>query len=294
MVLKLSRNIEGHNYHLFFDNFFTTCSLVDALLEKKIYSCGTARQSRRDFPKELKGLRLSRGDFVFRQKGDVVATVWRDKRDVTVISSMTSPEATTTVERRQPDGSVSDITCPEAITTYNKYMNGVDRGDQLRNYYRVRLKCMKYYKYIFWFIFDVSITNAYILSSFIPTTCTSISMHTLKRFRLDLATQLIAAYCSIKRPGRSRTTIAIPHPAPPLPSANNGGTPLLQSPRMPLHLPSHSHGKRCVYCKQYRNPPRRRESVWYCSECPGQPTLCLTGRADGTDCYRIWHSSLLQ
>ena len=59
VVLKLSQNIEDKNYQLFFDNFFTSCQLVETLLQKKIYSCGTARPYRRGFPQELKGLRLS-------------------------------------------------------------------------------------------------------------------------------------------------------------------------------------------------------------------------------------------
>lgn len=42
-------------------------------------------------------------------------------------------------------------------------MGGVDRGDQLRQYYHLRLKSRKFYKYIFWFLVDVSITNTYIL-----------------------------------------------------------------------------------------------------------------------------------
>ena len=43
-------------------------------------------------------------------------------------------------------------------------MGGVDQNDQLRGYYNVRLKCRKYYKYIFWFLFDLAITNSYILT----------------------------------------------------------------------------------------------------------------------------------
>ena len=56
-----------------------------------------------------------------------------------------------------------DVTCPLCIALYNRYMGGVDHNDQR---YHVRLKNMKCYKYIFWFLFDVSITNAFILSSF--------------------------------------------------------------------------------------------------------------------------------
>ena len=49
-------------------------------------------------------------------------------------------------------------------------MGGVDRGDQLRQYYHVRVKSCKSYKYIFWFLFEVCILNSYILSRY--TQCT--------------------------------------------------------------------------------------------------------------------------
>ena len=292
VVLQLSRQIEGKYHQVFCDNFFNTARLMECLLERKIHACGTARTSRRDFPEELKHLRLSRGDIVFRQKGSEVATIWKDKRKVAILSTMTPAQAVTTVEHRQPDRITKDIPCPQAIATYNAHMGGVDKGDQLRNYYKVRLKCMKYYKYIFWFLFDVSITNAYIFSSFVPST-TSASSHTLKQFRLTLASQLIDTYCSRKRAGRPRKSPSTPHPPPPLPPFDNDGPPPTQSTRPTLHLPSHSRSKRCVYCRQYRSHPHRKESVWCCNACPGQSTLCLTGRDDGSDCYRIWHTSLL-
>ena len=197
------------------------------------------------------------------------------------------------MERKQRDGTVRMIPCPTAVDTYNKFMNGVDRGDQVKNYYRVRLKCNKYYKYIFWFMFDVAITNAYILSDFIPTTLTTLSSNSQKNFRLSLASKLIGSYSSRKRPGRPRNCSVTPNPPPLLPTPDDGGPPRSQISRMHLHLPSHGRSKRCVYCQKYRTPAVRKESVWHCQECPGQPTLCLTGKADGTDCFRIWHTALL-
>ena len=26
-----------------------------------------------------------------------------------------------------------------------------------------------------------------------------------------------------------------------------------------------------------------------CTACDGQPTLCLSGKSDGSDCFRLWH-----
>ena len=58
VVLQLSRNIEGHDYQVFCDNYFTTTHLLETLLRKRIYACGTARANRRGFPAELKSVRL--------------------------------------------------------------------------------------------------------------------------------------------------------------------------------------------------------------------------------------------
>ena len=168
-------------------------------------------------------------------------------------------------------------------------MAGVDKGDQLRQYYRVRTKCTKYYKYIFSFIFDVSITNAFILSLFAPTSM-PITHQRLKAFRLQLAEQLISNYNSRKWLGRPHSRTA--HPPPALLPQDSGPLPL-QITRTALHLPSHQEKRRCLYCAQYRTPPRHREVVWYCKECPGRPPLCLTGKEDGSDCFRLWHAHFL-
>ena len=58
-------------------------------------------------------------------------------------------------------------------------MGGVDRNDQLRQYYAIWMKGRKYYKYIWWFLFDVAVTNAYILCKN-HTNLTSISKGLLK------------------------------------------------------------------------------------------------------------------
>ena len=92
-----------------------------------------------------------------------MAFLWRDNRVVTVLSTNTQPQQHDIVQRHEHDGTRSDVPCPVAMALYNMYMGGVDRNDQFRQYYHVRLKCHKFYRYLFWFFFEVAVANAHIL-----------------------------------------------------------------------------------------------------------------------------------
>ena len=54
VVLQLCRLLQGGNYQVCCDNFFSTAGLFDELLQQNIYACGTARIDRRGFPETLK------------------------------------------------------------------------------------------------------------------------------------------------------------------------------------------------------------------------------------------------
>ena len=280
VVLELTECPRGGHYQIYCDNYFSTCRLFDTLSTHQLYGCGTARPTRRQFPETLKHVRPGRGEHVFCQRGDLVASVWMDKKPVNMLSTLAQADVTHTIQKRQRDGTSAPTQCPDAVVLYNRYMAGVDKGDQYRQYYHVRTKCLKKYKYIFWFLFDVAITNAYILSTFAPTTM-SISQTRLKQFRLKLAEQLVGNYNSRKALGRPPVHVPPPRapvscPPPP--------------PRAVLHLPSRlQKRKRCAYCTQRRDPPRRKDTSFYCSECTDHPPLCFTGTGDGSDCFRLWH-----
>ena len=274
VVLQLTRPFRHKKYTVFCDNYFTSPALFDELFQHGLYACGTVRCDRRDFPSDLRGLRMVRGSHQFRQRGNLSAVVWQDKRQVSVLSTMTNPHETVAIQRKERDGTRTTLTCPTAIACYNLHMSGVDKGDQLRQYYSLRTKFMKYYKYIFFFLLDTSITNAFIIYSNYSQS-PSILKH--KEFRLRLAQELIGEYCGRKRVGRPTKSIT-PRP-PPLHSHTT-------------HFPRKRTLKRkCVYCANYRTPSRRCESRWYCDDCEGQPALCLTGSADDNDCWRLWHST---
>ena len=93
------------------------------------------------------------------------ASVWQDTRPVTFISSGHNPAHTKVIHRKKADDSIIDVDCPLPITDYNQFMGGVDRGDQYGKYYHVHVKSRKSYKYIFWFVFEICVLNAFVLHS---------------------------------------------------------------------------------------------------------------------------------
>ena len=173
-----------------------------------MYSCGTLRSNCKGFPSDLKpylkkGLN-ERGDSKVRQHENIAVSLWQDNHPVAVISTNSDPTETTTVQRKVRDGTTSHVSCPQSIYLYNKFMGGVDHNDQLRQYYSLRLKGRKYYKYIWWFLLDVSVTNAYILCKH----HTSLSVPSVKDFHVDSAKALIGDYCSrLLQPKRSWSSI---------------------------------------------------------------------------------------
>ena len=214
---------------------------------------------------------LQRGDYTTVQKGMVTASVWMDRKAVTVMSTSTQPQASATVQRRQRDGSRIPVTCPESMLQYNAYMGGVDRGDQVRGYYSCRTKSRKFYKYIFYFLLDVAITNAFILHK----ECNPNHRMKIKDFRLKLATQLIGEYCSRRRPGRKSSAI-VPLPIRHFPIK-------LQSDSQPTK----KQRGRCAQCSKSHN---RTDTTWFCREC--NVWLCHNGDPS-SDCFFLWHKRLV-
>lgn len=270
VVKKLTNTISGNWYRVFMDNFFTSVPLFQHLLNQQIYACGTLRNNRKHLPADMreiskKGLAV-RGDFVFRQDQNLVMTVWQDTKPVTLLSTLWDPEEVITVKRKRKDGTILDIQCPAVVNTYNQNMGGVDRGDQYRKYYEIRMKSRKVYKYVFWFLVEVCILNTYQMYRY--TGCTGKVLSTFKDFRVELAKELIGSYCGRKRRGRPLSVLP-PH---------------MDRQFTLAHFPMKQSKGRCIYCQ--RNG-QRKETTWFCRGC--NMRLCHTG-IDTTDCFIKFHT----
>ena len=185
-----------------------------------------------------------------------------------MMSTNCQPSDAGHVLRRQLDGTRIPVPCPESIISYNKYMGGVDRGDQLRGYYSCRAKSRKFYKYIFTFLLDVAITNAFILMKHYTRSSTFAN---IKAFRIQLAKELIGDYSSRRRRGRGGGIIrSLPYRHFPIRQHDDNNP--------------HRHQRR--KCALHSASKVRAETTWYCRECG--VWLCHNGDP-ATDCFIKWH-----
>jgi len=90
---------------------------------------------------------------------------------------------------------------PHVADVYTANMGGVDRADQLCSFYFAGFSLRKWCRYIFWFSFNLSVCNGFILES---TDCSNKGKrkHPMISFRLDLAKQLIDGFSQRKRKQR--------------------------------------------------------------------------------------------
>ena len=147
VVKDLTRDILGNNHHVYCDNYFTSVKLFEDLLTNGTYACGTIRTNRRGIPHAVSKSNLkTQGECVQRQKGNLVATAWRDRKTVTLLSTNSNPLEFTVVQRKQKDGRILNGICPQALKLYSQYMDGVDRSDQIRRTYSARRKAAKWWK----------------------------------------------------------------------------------------------------------------------------------------------------
>ncbi|XP_065843443.1 piggyBac transposable element-derived protein 4-like [Oscarella lobularis] len=176
VVLDLCAPLLGKNYHVDCDNFFSSPYIANALAEKNTFFIGTCRTNRKGVPDAVKGVfrkkETPRGESVgawaVDERGQVIipkirCMMWMDKQPVGLINTIAPPNVFTTVERRQPDGTRKNITCPVAVKLYNSFMGGVDLADNLRKLCESSRKSKRWYMRIFWYTVEVAIINSFVI-----------------------------------------------------------------------------------------------------------------------------------
>ncbi|XP_040072344.1 piggyBac transposable element-derived protein 4-like [Ixodes scapularis] len=252
VVRDLTECLKGKNYHVYFDNYFSSVPLVEHLTSVQIYATGTVRANRKQLPQLCTDAGLKRGDVDWRMCPDdkMLVLKWKDKRCVTMISNAHTPSEIKTVKRRLKDGAHEDVPCPQVIIDYNQHMGYVDKADMLKSYYEVDRKSKKWWHRIFFHFMDVSVVNAHILFKQIMA---GERVPPLKEFKLQVAEGLMGA--PDLNPHKKRK-VELPSYKPHVPQD-------IRYNKV-SHLPIHSTSRRCALCSTKDNPCRTR---WMCEVC---------------------------
>ena len=165
---------------------------LQELARHRTMACGTVRMNRKELPADVKKTKLKvPGELLTRQSGNLLLTIWHDKRQVAVLSTNQNAGS---IDITRRNGTV--VSKPTAVANYNKYMGGVDLCDQNMSYYPAGRESKKWWKYLMWNFFNLAIVNAFVLyTENVPAYALS-QRYTQLDFRLDLEEQLRDGFSS--------------------------------------------------------------------------------------------------
>ena len=93
----------------------------------------------------------TRGDYQFKQNRPIIAIMWKDTRNLSVISTIHDDSVGHVSRLVNENGTFSrkDIVCPTAIVDYIGNMEGVDTTHQYIQYYSYNHRTLKWPKKCF-------------------------------------------------------------------------------------------------------------------------------------------------
>ena len=280
VVLRMVEPLQNRGHHLYMDNLYTSPKLFRELHLLGFEACGTLRLNRKGVPPEVKTV-MKKGE---RRRvaldDDLNIVQWHDKRVVSILSTLHG-DSPVEVERRSRHaaGGREVVEKPEAITEYNKFMGGVDKGDQLLSYYGFPHRTIKWWKRAFFFLFDAAIVNSYIMYTKSHSTGRKL---THEQFRIQLAKELLELATTMS------TTTA------PLSPSVHGPHHQHQQPLTCLqecHFPG-QYGKsesgrqiqRCCGVCSNKKGRGKKTTIFYCKEC--DIPMCII------PCFELHHTKI--
>lgn len=121
------------------DNYYTSVGLLKKLYNNGFQACGTCRSDRIGLPRDVtkansdKVKKLKHGEAIYMQKETVACVTGKDRKPVTLISTLPASVDTVSVERAIREANMwqrKEFRCPVPMKEYNSHMGGVDLADQ--------------------------------------------------------------------------------------------------------------------------------------------------------------------
>lgn len=260
----------GKGHHVFADRYYTTERLVRYMSEMKTYYTGTLNINRKNFPADLKTLKLEhkQSRWYRSEDGEILCVAWRDKKAKKPMILVSTNASVNTINVTRKRG--TQVEMPTIVHDYNMSMNGCDRVDQSVSYYgQFTRKTRKWWKRIFLWLLEICQTNAYILHSL--TRAPDTRKLSLRTFKRNLIAQLEEMAVVSLPPSTSETRLGPGKPS------------LLEKFVGNKHLIKHVTADRnCVVCS---TPENRRRTNFVCAGCTGNPYL------HPKECFMKFHTA---
>lgn len=251
VVVDLLSELPERNYNVYFDNLFTSLSLLEELKLKNMNGTGTLRQNRSEkcpLPPVNNMKKLPRGSVDYRvdRQNKIIVIRWNDNSVVTVASTLFGVAPMKRVQRySQAQKQQIQVPIPDAVAKYNKSMGGTDRMDQNIANYRVSMRIKKWWWPLFSFCLMTSTHNAWILHR--KSSASSLDyLGFLRQLALSYIFRYRKAVQCQKIPGKTERAVAA------------------EAKRVDVHLPiSIPTQRRCRVC----NGNTKKA----CNKCPNTP-----------------------
>lgn len=270
VVKNLCRGLENKGHCVYFDNYFTNVDLLEFLRKYQIYACGTVNKTRKKIPVFIADKQMKRGEYEhFVSNTGLLAVKWMDKRSVHLLSNFHRSDTVSTVKRKNKDGTVEEIPCPEILIDYNRFMNAVDKFDQLKSVYEINRKSHKWYHRIFFYLVDACVVNANRLYEDLK-----LPKILMKDFRLSIADGIIT------KPSKKRTNNITASPVQI--KKHKPFVPEQERTNSADHQPEYGSRRRCALCSTKKKQIRTN---WLCRQC--NVPLCLS---KSKNCFETFHT----
>jgi hypothetical protein len=108
------------------------------------------------------GTLKTKGDMaiVMSPRDNISIMAWLDSKVAVAISNCHPPAVVMMRRRMKGLMDEQELPCPLTFAEYNANMGAIDDFDRLLSFLTVRLRCMKWWHQIFYFIIDVSLVNS--------------------------------------------------------------------------------------------------------------------------------------
>ena len=284
VVMRLIQPFLRQGYHLFVDNFYSSVTLFKDLFAQGTAATGTIMETRKDFPASLKNSKRwargkEKGAMRWERDPPCLALQWVDNKVVSLLTTIDNANGKVLANRRSRTNGVwrtKVVSQPKTISNYNKYMNGVDRSDQMLATNNVSRKSMKWWKTLFFHLIDIAVVNGFILfKEHQAKNPDNKALHRTAQYsQADFREEIVRQLCDLPEydvPPVNTTVKRVPPP-------DEFDT---------VHIPEFSDARRnCVVCRKQRRVLLKVSTFCSAPQCRGKFMHLIKGR----NCFKEFHS----